>query len=100
MSSRALVSLLVVLVAGSVLAGENGRKPSGPEWPNHRGAGSAGMSPDGSVKPPLKLVWSYRCDSDTSGDACAGSTIGKPVADRSPSATSISNWLLASRRDP
>jgi len=69
---KKLAWLPVVLATTVALAGENGKA----EWPNHRGAGSAGVSPDTSVKPPLELLWSYRCDSDTSGDACAGPTVG------------------------
>ena len=43
------------------------------EWPQLKGnSGFTGLSPDDSVKPPLKLVWSYRLDGDASGDAGAG----------------------------
>lgn len=46
-------------------------------WSQHRGnAGSTGVSADASVKPPLRMVWSYRCDSDTTGDAGSGLTVG------------------------
>src|SRR5688572_21166853 len=46
-------------------------------WPQHRGnASGTGVSSDDTVKPPLRLVWSYRADSDTSGDAGAGLTVG------------------------
>jgi outer membrane protein assembly factor BamB len=76
LSLRVLTALLVVLAA-TALAGENETRPRGPEWPQHRGnAGGTGVSADASVKPPLKLVWSYRCDSDTTGDAGAGLTVG------------------------
>lgn len=44
-----------------------------PEWPQLKGnSGFTGLSPDDSVKPPLKLLWSYRLDGDASGDAGAG----------------------------
>lgn len=52
-------------------------KPRAAEWTQYRGEGATGVSPDASIKPPLKLMWSYRCDSDTSGDACAGSTVAE-----------------------
>ncbi|MFH1920502.1 MAG: hypothetical protein ABIP48_11530, partial [Planctomycetota bacterium] len=43
------------------------------EWPQLKGdSGFTGLSPDDTVKPPLKLVWSYRLDGDASGDAGAG----------------------------
>ncbi len=43
------------------------------EWPQLKGnSGFTGLSSDESVKPPLKLVWSYRLDGDSSGDAGAG----------------------------
>ena len=43
------------------------------EWPQLKGnSGFTGWSPDDTVKPPLKLVWSYRLDGDASGDAGAG----------------------------
>lgn len=52
-------------------------RETGSTWSQHRGnAGGTGVSTDPSVKPPLRLVWSYRCDSDTSGDAGAGLTVG------------------------
>ena len=42
------------------------------EWPQLKGnSGFTGLSPDDTVKPPLKLVWSYRLDGDASGDACS-----------------------------
>ena len=43
------------------------------EWPQLKGnSGFSGLSADDSVKPPLKLLWSYRLDGDASGDAGAG----------------------------
>src|SRR5690554_69824 len=46
------------------------------QWPLYQGGpGFSGHSPDESVKPPLKLVWSYRLDGDASGDAGGGVTV-------------------------
>ena len=43
------------------------------EWPQLKGnSGFTGLSADDSVKPPLKLLWSYRLDGDASGDAGSG----------------------------
>ena len=48
----------------------------GSEWPLYQGGpGFAGVSPDKTVKPPFKLVWSYRMDGDASGDAGGGVTV-------------------------
>ncbi len=64
------VTLGVWLISTNVFGAENST------WPQHRGnSGSTGVSADESVKPPLKLAWSYRCDSDTTGDAGAGLTV-------------------------
>ncbi|MHC4914749.1 MAG: outer membrane protein assembly factor BamB family protein [Planctomycetota bacterium] len=69
---RAAIVTVVATLAVTACSAE----PAQSEWPQYRGdAGNTGVSPDTSVKPPLKLVWSYRCDSDTSGDACAGPTV-------------------------
>ncbi|MEX0715146.1 MAG: PQQ-binding-like beta-propeller repeat protein [Planctomycetaceae bacterium] len=47
------------------------------EWPQYKGdVGQSGVSPDDSVKPPLKLRWSYRMDGDASYDAGAGLIVG------------------------
>lgn len=47
------------------------------DWPVYRGdPGYSGLAKDNSIKPPLKLLWSYRMDSDTSGDANSGPIIG------------------------
>lgn len=64
---------LLVLSAGHA----PGQEPSNThEWPQYRGnPGCTGVSPDNSVKPPLKLVWSYRLDGDASSDAGAGVTV-------------------------
>lgn len=71
-----LVALLPCIVAtrGDICLGQdssaNGRLL---EWPQLKGnSGFTGLSPDDTVKPPLKLVWSYRLDGDASGDAGAG----------------------------
>ncbi|MGE3803225.1 MAG: PQQ-binding-like beta-propeller repeat protein [Gemmataceae bacterium] len=67
MRAMAIICLLASVTHGA---------ETGSTWPQHRGnAGSTGVSLDGSIKPPLRLVWSYRCDSDTSGDAGAGLTV-------------------------
>ncbi len=47
--------------------------PNAHEWPQLKGnSGFTGLSADDTVKPPLKLLWSYRLDGDASGDAGAG----------------------------
>lgn len=48
----------------------------GSEWPAYRGdAGLSGVSSDPTIRPPFKLVWSYRLDGDASSDAGAGVTV-------------------------
>ncbi len=80
---RILVTLTAMVVLFSSIAGlclGQDRKLHGSspeqrqrEWPQLKGnAGFTGLSTDDSVKPPLKLVWSYRLDGDASGDAGAG----------------------------
>lgn len=63
---KAIGSLLLIALAGSLGAAENDRQPA-PEyhWPMYKGgAGYSGYSAESIVvKPPLKLVWSYRLDS-------------------------------------
>jgi hypothetical protein len=60
-----------------VLAWTAGSIRAQQEWPQYLGGpGHAGVSLDTSIKPPLKLVWSYRLDGDASGDAGAGVTVG------------------------
>ncbi|MHC4915262.1 MAG: outer membrane protein assembly factor BamB family protein [Planctomycetota bacterium] len=64
----------LVLAAASSIAGET--VLTGAEWPMYKGnPGMTGVSADKSVKPPFKLLWSYRTDSDTSGDALSGPTV-------------------------
>jgi outer membrane protein assembly factor BamB len=47
------------------------------EWPQFQGGpGHAGWSPDETIRPPFKLLWSYRLDGDASGDAGGGVTVG------------------------
>ena len=47
-----------------------------PEWPFYQGdPGFSGRSPDVSLKPPFKLVWTYRLDGDATGDAGGGVTV-------------------------
>ena len=66
---------------GDVCLGQNLSKDAGSpsesqdlrEWPQIKGnSGFTGLSTDNSVKPPLKLLWSYRLDGDASGDAGSG----------------------------
>ena len=46
---------------------------TGPEWPAYKGdAGATGLSLDATVKPPFKLLWTYRLDGDASNDAGGG----------------------------
>jgi outer membrane protein assembly factor BamB len=69
---KIVVLAAYVLIAGASAIGQEG----GSTWPQHRGSpGSTGVSGDNSVRPPLRLKWSYRCDSDTTGDAGAGLTV-------------------------
>src|SRR5207237_622523 len=50
--------------------------PAGSEWPAYKGnAGLSGVSADDSIRPPFKLLWSYRLDGDASSDAGAGVTV-------------------------
>jgi outer membrane protein assembly factor BamB len=59
--------------AGSLAALQASEKQLPNEWPQLKGnAGFTGLSPDDTVKPPLKLVWAYRLDGDASGDAGVG----------------------------
>ena len=69
-----MLGLPLLAVLASASAGEPvGEAIGGPKWPQFRGNSRVtGVSPDGSVKPPLKLLWSYRTDGDTG----AGVTVG------------------------
>ena len=80
-SSLAVVLLGVVPMVGDACLGQGlsqtaASEPDGGrlhEWSQLKGnSGFTGLSSDDSVKPPLKLVWSYRLDGDASGDAGAG----------------------------
>ena len=72
-TSRLAVLAMSITV---LIVGTNARGDDQAVWSQHRGnAGSTGVSADTSVKPPLRMVWSYRCDSDTTGDAGAGLTV-------------------------
>jgi len=51
--------------AANTLAWMNGRSFKGD-------SGFSGLSPDETLKPPLKLVWSYRLDGDASGTPAPG----------------------------
>ena len=68
-----LPCLMAVLTLGQ--AGPN-PPLAGSEWPAYRGdAGLSGVSSDLTIRPPFKLVWSYRLDGDASSDAGAGVTV-------------------------
>ena len=68
-------ALGLLLACFAALAGEK-KKLTGPEWPQWKGgSGFTGVSPDDSVKPPFKLLWSYRLDGET-GDGGGGVTVG------------------------
>src|SRR6478735_6221464 len=65
--------IFVALATGQVAPG---LPLSGLEWPAYRGdAGLSGVSSDQTIRPPFKLVWSYRLDGDASSDAGAGVTV-------------------------
>jgi outer membrane protein assembly factor BamB len=71
--TRAIFFLTASLFVGAAQAQEPANTH---EWSQYRGnPGCTGVSPDTSVKPPLKLVWSYRLDGDASSDAGAGVTV-------------------------
>ncbi|MHC4914194.1 MAG: outer membrane protein assembly factor BamB family protein [Planctomycetota bacterium] len=64
-----------MLTSCLALAGENG-KLTGTEWPQFKGSpGFTGVSADASVRPPLKLIWSYHTGGDGAGDGGAGPTV-------------------------
>src|SRR6187402_2604261 len=66
-----LIRILALCVIGTRVTAARAQETH--EWPLYRGnAGFTGVSLDDSIKPPLKLVWSYRLDGDASGDAGAG----------------------------
>jgi outer membrane protein assembly factor BamB len=73
-SDAALILVLTLALAGAAPAGKAASpEPKGPEWTQYRGnSGFTGVSPDASVRPPLRLLWSYRTDGDTCGDGGAG----------------------------
>lgn len=75
------VSIGVVLLCHGLCVAQDSSQKAAPEseqqvareWTQLKGnSGFTGLSPDDSVKPPLKLVWSFRLDGDASGDAGAG----------------------------
>ena len=69
--------LLAAALAPPPFAADAGDGRKGHEWPQFMGGpGRAGLSPDEAVRPPFKLVWSYRLDGDASGDAGGGVTVG------------------------
>jgi outer membrane protein assembly factor BamB len=60
---------LVTLLPIAALAAET-------EWPAYKGSsGLTGWSADDSIRPPFKLVWTYRLDGDFSSDGGAGVTV-------------------------
>lgn len=65
------------LVVTALALAQPGEQPlSGSEWPAYKGnAGLTGVSSDDSIRPPFKLVWTYRLDGDASSDAGAGVTV-------------------------
>lgn len=76
---RPLPRYLALCMIGTLVTGVPAQEMH--EWPLYRGnAGFTGVTLDDSIKPPLKLVWSYRLDGDASSDAGAGVTVaGKKV---------------------
>lgn len=69
--ARGLFLWAIALALAAAFAGEGA--PAVHEWPQwHGDAGNTCVSSDPAVKPPFKLVWSYRLDSDGSGDAGSG----------------------------
>lgn len=64
-------------VFAALITGQTGPNlPTGSEWPAYRGdAGLSGVSGDQTIRPPFKLIWSYRLDGDASSDAGAGATV-------------------------
>lgn len=66
-----LLPLLAAFVVGQVPAA-----PVGTEWPSYKGdIGLTGVSSDATIRPPFKLLWTYRLDGDFSSDAGAGLTV-------------------------
>jgi outer membrane protein assembly factor BamB len=72
-----LTTTLILLCVRAVPAGESPpAKLKGAEWAHFKGnPGFTGVSPDASVKPPLKLLWSYHTGADGAGDGGAGPTV-------------------------
>ena len=69
------MNLLLPCLAASLLMGQNAPLEAS-DWPAYKGnAGLTGVSSDDSIKPPFKLVWTYRLDGDASSDAGAGVTV-------------------------
>src|SRR5688572_14215449 len=65
---NAFLPCLTALVVASQAAPE--APLTGPEWPEYMA--HAGASADASIRPPFKLLWTYRLDGDASSDAGAG----------------------------
>ena len=69
--TRRSCRILALLLAGEICVAQDSAGTR--DWPQIKGnSGFTGLSGDDTVKPPLKLVWSYRLDGDASGDAGAG----------------------------
>lgn len=70
-------TLFPFLALALTVAQPNGDGPlTGSEWPAYKGnAGLTGMSADDTIRPPFRLVWSYRLDGDAPSYAGAGVTV-------------------------
>lgn len=71
-------AILLALAVLSLMTAQSVAQPplTGQEWPAYKGnAGLTGLSADDTIRPPFKLVWSYRLDGDASSDAGAGVTV-------------------------
>jgi outer membrane protein assembly factor BamB len=71
------MTLLSCAVLALITAQPAAAQPlNGAEWPGYKGnAGLTGVSTDDTIRPPFKLVWTYRLDGDASSDAGAGVTV-------------------------
>lgn len=69
-----IISLVVCFLSVANARGEEPKKDKGGhEWPQYKGnSGFTGISPDNSLKPPLKLLWTYRTDGDATGEEGRG----------------------------
>jgi outer membrane protein assembly factor BamB len=68
--------LLAALTLGQMNTALPNAALQGTEWPGYKGNGGlTGVSTDTSIRPPFKLLWTYRLDGDFSSDAGAGVTV-------------------------